>query len=142
MERVIQEFVDRFIAAQPALVERYATTKPESYAQIVKDVVELVRDESDDETPDPERIHEIDDGEYQGTLLFVIGASGYQPSTYWATHTYYGSCSGCDTLQSLDHDWGWEDEEPDLERRKQAAEGYGLIALHLVQRLTLVETTR
>ena len=51
--------------------------------------------------PDPDRITVIDHGDYQGTLLFVVGECGYQPSTYWATSYGYGSCSGCDTLLSI-----------------------------------------
>lgn len=50
-----------------------------------------------------DRIHEIDDGCYQGTLLYVIPQDTYQPS-YWeyvATYVYYGSCSGCDTLLGI-----------------------------------------
>ena len=44
----------------------------------------------------------IDDGDYQGTLLFLIPFNTYQPSAYeyLMTHVYYGSCSGCDALQS------------------------------------------
>ena len=48
-------------------------------------------------------LHEIDDGDYQGTLLYIIPKKTYQPS-YWeyvATYVYYGSCSGCDTLLGI-----------------------------------------
>lgn len=58
-------------------------------------------------TPDPERIHRVDDGHYQGTLVFVVAETGYQPSQYWATKVNYGSCSGCDTLQRI---LGWSEE--------------------------------
>ena len=45
----------------------------------------------------------IDDGDYQGTLLYLIPKKTYQPAEYDYLMTYvgYGSCSGCDTLQSL-----------------------------------------
>lgn len=48
-------------------------------------------------------IHVIDDGEYQGTLIFLIPFDCYQPSCedYLMTYVYYGSCSGCDTLQAI-----------------------------------------
>ena len=52
---------------------------------------------------DTERITTIDDGDYQGTLLFLIPEDTYQPSEYEYLMTYvdYGSCSGCDTLQAV-----------------------------------------
>lgn len=55
-------------------------------------------------------IHEIDDGDYQGTLLYLIPFKTYQPCEYEYLMTYvgYGSCSGCDTLQSIQ---GYEDEK-------------------------------
>ena len=48
-------------------------------------------------------ITEIDDGDYQGTLLYLIPEATYQPSEYNYLMTYigYGSCSGCDLLQSI-----------------------------------------
>lgn len=52
---------------------------------------------------DLEAIHEIDDGNYQGTLLFLIPFKSYQPREYEYLMTYvgYGSCSGCDALLSI-----------------------------------------
>lgn len=49
------------------------------------------------------RITQIDDGDYQGTLLFVIPFDTYQPEEreYLMTFVGYGSCSGCDTLLNL-----------------------------------------
>ena len=52
---------------------------------------------------DANSITEIDNGDYQGTLLFVIPLKTYQPSEYEHLMTFisYGSCSCCDTLQSI-----------------------------------------
>ena len=52
----------------------------------------------------------IDNGDYQGTLLYLIPRDTYQPSEYEYLMTYveYGSCSGCDTLQSIQI-WSMED---------------------------------
>ena len=49
------------------------------------------------------KIKEIDDGDYQGTLLYLIPEDTYQPdsSEYLMTFVEYGSCSGCDTLQGI-----------------------------------------
>jgi hypothetical protein len=50
-----------------------------------------------------EKITEIDNGSYQGTLLFLIPFDTYQPNEYEYLMTYvgYGSCSGCDALQAI-----------------------------------------
>ena len=49
----------------------------------------------------------IDNGDYQGTQLFLIPFETYQPTEYeyLMTHVSYGSCSGCDTLQAIQN-WG------------------------------------
>lgn len=45
----------------------------------------------------------IDNGDYQGTLLYIIPFKTYQPAEYDYLMTYvgYGSCSGCDTLLEI-----------------------------------------
>jgi len=56
---------------------------------------------------DAENITVVDDGDYQGTQLFLIPEDTYQPFEYQYLMTYvgYGSCSGCDTLQAI-QDYG------------------------------------
>lgn len=72
----------------------------------------------------------IDDGDYQGTQIYIIPIDTYQPDVrdYVMTHNYYGSCSGCDTLQSI-HEY--EDGLPSDEQVKE----FMSLALHLVQKL-------
>ena len=126
---MIKEFVDRFMARKELLEDEFKEDLPSSYKELVKRVVELIT--SKQYTPhaiDPERIHEIDDGDYQGTLLYVIGAKGYQPSTYYYVHVDYGSCSGCDTLEHI----LCLDEE-------QQVKDMMTLALHIVQKLKLLE---
>lgn len=52
---------------------------------------------------DIDNITEINNGDYQGTLIYLIPFDTYQPSEYEYFMTYigYGSCSVCDALQSL-----------------------------------------
>lgn len=52
---------------------------------------------------DIRHITEIDDGEYQGTLLYLIPIDTYQPDEgeYIMTYVNYGSCSGCDILHGI-----------------------------------------
>jgi hypothetical protein len=124
---VIQEFVDRFMAKKPELEAKFREAHPSGYIDIVKAAIEVVTTAEYNDI-DPSRIHAIDDGDYQGTLLFVIAAKGYQPSDYWSVFVSYGSCSGCDTLQAI-HDYG--SEAPTDDQVSQ----YMTLALHIVQEL-------
>lgn len=125
---MIQSFVDRFMAARPQFEERLRQGHPESYQALVRMVIETLTDAEQYDAIDPERIHEIDDGHYQGTLLYVIAAKGYQPSDYWYVKVSYGSCSGCDTLQAIS---GYSGEPPNAEQVKD----YWTLALHIAQGL-------
>ena len=55
---------------------------------------------------DCDNIKCIDDGDYQGTQLYLIPKNTYQPEEYEYLMTYvgYGSCSGCDTLLSIQYE--------------------------------------
>ena len=134
---MIEEFTKRWFAHNHFVVEQFEKQIPKSYADIVKAVVTMLHDENDEyETPDPERIHEIDDGDYQGTLIYVIGAGGYQPSDYWYVKVGYGSCSACDTLESiLEGDYGHENQEESGAWKKNAINELMTLALHVVQGL-------
>ena len=124
---MIKEFVERWEAGKEGLRERYRKERPDNYEAIVRNVVELLHDEDEYNSIDPKRIHVIDDGDYQGTLVFVIASSGYQPHKYWYVRVYYGSCSGCDALESIRE---WEDEISEEETN-----GYMTLSLHVVQKL-------
>ena len=71
---------------------------------VVKHILNGDIDESSEyEQWDDTRITIVDNGDYQGTLLFIIPQKTYQPQEfeYLITYVNYGSCSGCDTLQSI-----------------------------------------
>ena len=76
---------------------------------------------------DTENILVIDD--YQGTQVFILHREQYQPSVedYVYTNTYYGSCSGCDTLLSINE---YEDGLPS----ESQINDYMDLCLHLLQR--------
>lgn len=93
-----------------------------NYGYLVKLVVEnILNDETNDycDTWDSENITTIDNGDYQGTLLFLIPTGAYQPSEYEYLMTYvgYGSCSGCDTLQGI-QSCPWHDVKPTEQQLK------------------------
>lgn len=74
-----------------------------NYENLVVEVVKTILNIGSEFTWDSDHITEIDDGDYQGTLLYLIPRDTYQPSEYEYLITYvnYGSCSFCDVLQSI-----------------------------------------
>jgi len=125
---MIEDFIKKWEAGKLEIEKSFRNSHPDEYKTIVKAVVGVLGADSDYGVPDPERIHVIDDGDYQGTLLFVIAAKGYQPNDYWAVKVGYGSCSGCDILQSISD---YSTDPPSDEQVKD----YMTLALHIVQGL-------
>ena len=140
---MIKKFVNRFMKAKPELKKKFSEDFVHSYADIVKITLSAIAinfedepEESEDDQYYPDldtnNIHEIDDGHYQGTKLFVIPEYGYQPSTYYAVFVSYGSCSCYDTLQGIS-DFGMDDKPT-----KENVKDYMTLALHIVQGLKII----
>lgn len=129
---MIKDIVERFMQAKPKLEKRLKEAHPGTYETLVQMVVEAINPCRLPELPDHDRIVEIDHGDYQGTVVFVIGEAGYQPDTYWYVQIAYGSCSACDTLQGIQ---GYDDTPPTNEQVRQ----YMTLALHIVQRMKVME---
>ena len=125
---MIQELVEAWDKNKTKLEEWLKANHPESYKQLFKKVIELVIN-SDDDKYDIEKMTVIDNGDYQGTQLFIIPEETYQPSAdqYLFTHNYYGSCSGCDSLQAIRE---YDDNPPTEAQIKD----YMGLALNLIQR--------
>lgn len=119
---MIKKFVKAWEEKKHLVRAVFEAAHPGSYLEVVRAVVEIMPE------MDAERIHAIDDGHYQGTLIFVIPEEGYQPSSYWFVKVDYGSCSGCDTLERIRN---YCDEKPTPEQ----VDDYMTLALHIVQRL-------
>lgn len=136
---MIEEFTKKWFAKNHLVRQKFEEKFPDDYDDIVKAVVTMLHDEDEYNTPDPKRIHKIDDGDYQGTLVYVIGKTGCQPGTYWYVKVYYGSCSGCDTLEHIrDTATDWEEnwnERVDDQRKKEGVDQLMTLALHIVQGL-------
>lgn len=99
------------------------------YTDIVKGIFEVVINPSiqrDYDKYDIEKMTVVDDGDYQGTQIYLIPKDTYQPNDteYIVTSNYYGSCGGCDALMHCQ----W------LER-EEMIDGIMTIALHLVERM-------
>lgn len=132
---MIQKFVERFDKNKSQIEAAFKAKHPEAYIDVVREVIKAVTNNDGYDEIDPERIHQIDDGDYQGTLLFVIAEKGYQPSDYWFVKVGYGSCSGCDTLQAIND--SWDDKPPTDDQVSQ----YMTLALHIVQGLKFMGDT-
>lgn len=103
-----------------------------SYTHIVKKIIELVLNDSSDESMkiDPEEISVIDDGYYQGTQIFFFHRMTYKPEVedYYWTNNYYGSCSGCDALLGISQ---YEYGLPNSDQVSQ----YMNLSLNLIQKI-------
>lgn len=131
---MITELVTRFDANRKNLHAQFLANRPDSYKAILQALIVAIAsdDYADDQLDlDVTRITAVDHGDYQGTILFVIAAKGYQPSRFWTTMVGYGSCSGCDTLQAI------SDYSSDAVTDSQA-NGYVTLALHLLQQMKAV----
>jgi hypothetical protein len=130
---MIQELITQWEENKHKLEEYFKTTKQEeysSYKQIVIKVFELCLPKADEYSGfDLSKMTVIDDGDYQGTQIFIIPKDVIQPTSgdYVMTNTYYGSCSGCDTLKRI---CSYEYDLPTDEEVKK----YMTLALHLVQK--------
>ena len=148
---MVPKFVAIFMKHKDTMRAHFAKKFPQDYYTIVQEVIECINgyrepkcyeslplvpnfcDQEEDTlhpVPDPERIHEIDDGTYQGKLIYIIGEYGPDPDVYWYTHLSYGSCELCDLLQGI----AANEENPDEQLDDLMA-----LALHIVQSLKPLE---
>lgn len=138
---MIKEFVKSWDKHKDELKDFFKNNTPSNYSDY-EDIVKLLFEKVinvdlvyDSEKFDIENIKIIDDGDYQGTQIFIIHRDSYQPgiNEYVYTHTYYGSCSGCDTLLAiLDYNY-------DEKLNEQQVEDLMQLALHLLQRCKYME---
>lgn len=132
---MIPEFVQAWDANKDKLKAAFIGGEEEfgSYQALVKALLVYVVNpylkEIGKDTYNTERIHEIDDGEYQGSLLYVIPKNHYQPlfSDYLLTYAEYGSCPLCDLLEGIC-------ESYDKEHPEETADSLMSLCLHLLQR--------
>ena len=133
---MISDFVYDWNLSKEDLEEYISTHKLKEYADSYKDLVKTLfkyvinlEETNDYDRYDIDDIKVIDDGDYQGTQIFILHRDTYTPSIrhYVYTSNYYGSCSGCDTLLSIT---GYHlDELPSKEQVKKLM----TLFLHLLQ---------
>ena len=136
---MIQKAIDKFISNKDKL---FNEKLPESYSDIFKSVIDLIKDEYDNDLNfDSNRITMIDHGDYQGNQLFIIACDDYQPSNYWWVDVSYGSCSGCDTFQNIIEKISFKDKDDEdyFETLEEVKKELRVLALHMVQKLKVLE---
>lgn len=133
---MIKEFCLAWEKNKEKLEEYFRNTEQseyDSYYELVKLLFDIVINSElgnlEGDKYDTKGILTIDDGDYQGTQIFILHKDTYQPciKDYVHTNTYYGSCSGCDTLQGI-HEY-----EHGLPSESQVND-YMDLCLHLLQR--------
>lgn len=135
---MIQEFVARWESKKHIAREIFSSTHPENYKSLVTTVMRVLHDEDawDGKTPSFNTIHEIDDGSYQGVLVYVIPCEDVSPYHYWYVMIDYGSCSGCDTLERIREDYEFSDDQDNSKiPNERQINDYMTLALHVVQRI-------
>ena len=123
---MIQEFINRYMERKDVIRTALSEKHPDTYKDLVRLVVDTVSDGKYREM-DAENIVEINQGDYQGTLVYLIPEKGYQPHDYWYLRVWYGSCSGCDTLEGI-REYGY-DKKPDVGQ----VNDYMTLTLHIVE---------
>lgn len=140
---MIKEFIEKWENNKKYLEEYFRTHKQkdyDTYTSIVKKIIEIIINENelsdyDSLDYDYKNLSVIDDGDYQGTQIFIAHKNTYQPfiEDYIYTSNHYGSCSGCDTLKSI-HEYN-TDEYPSEEQIKD----YMSLSLHLIQNFRMMK---
>ena len=131
---MIREIISQWDERKSVLRAHLQENHPGGYADLLDRILRLVVNEpiggAFSDSLDPDCVTVVDDGHYQGVQLFLIPLGRYQPGPddYVWFDNYYGSCSGCDTYQSIR---GYYDEPPTPDQVEQ----YMSLALHMVQRM-------
>ena len=136
---MIKEFVEKWEKNKNELEQYFRKTRQKEYQDyetLVKLLFKFIinNGEYDINKYDIEDIKIIDDGSYQGTEIFILHKDTYQPSVeeYVYTYVYYGSCSCCDTLQSINN---YNNDIPTENQIKD----YMTLELHLLQKCKYFE---
>lgn len=144
---MIKEFCLAWEKNKPHLEEYFRTHEQNQY-QIYQDLVKLLFDmvinpEIPDNTPwtygdkfDTGSIRVINDGNWQGTLIFILHRNRYNPSIdqYVYTSVEYGSCCGCDTLLCINCEGTCDDLPTDTQ-----VKDYMTLCLHLLQNCVMMK---
>jgi len=90
---MIQDFIDKWNKNKNKLRSVIETQQWESYKELVKIIIDNILNEGEEEEYkqyNSDEITVVDDGDYQGTQLFLFHIDTYQPNVekYIITDTY------------------------------------------------------
>ena len=128
---MIKEFVERWELNKHKL-EKHLTENEistyDSYKELFELLLNLVINDENDYSKFG-NIVELNDGDYQGTYIFIANKETYQPDAndYITSYVSYGSCSGCDTLLNIT---GYSSKLPN----KNQVDDLMTLCLHMLQR--------
>lgn len=129
---MIQKAVEKWEEKKQEIRNDFENKFPKNYEELVTTTLTYIYDKEHLRF-DVKNMTELDHGDYQGTLLYILPKDTYQPSAYWAVKVDYGSCSGCDSLQYIQENYG-SYLASDL-TKERAIDDLMVLALHIVQRL-------
>lgn len=126
---MIQELVAQWEQNKEKLRESFVRVAPSSYDDIFTRLfLEVLTDKKYETT----QITTIDNGDHQGTRIFIIPEDTYQPceNDYLVCGVSYGSCSGCDTFEGIISDGSYGEKLTEGQLNDLMT-----LALHMVQSL-------
>lgn len=133
---MIEDFVKRWDENKENLRKNFLVSHPESYKNILERLIsEVINPNQEDYMPRMADIETNTFGDWEGTQVFIIPENSPYPHTFWVTKVYYGSCSGCDTLQMIESESNYNDEGDPLPPNEKQVDGYMTLALHMLQRM-------
>lgn len=133
---VIPEFVAVWDKHKSELEDSFRARHPEDYHDVVKQVVKLLDRHSDEcghTAPNPDAIQVLNFGCYQGDYLYVVSEWKSSLTDSWYVKVSYGSCSGCDTLESIKSDSEHDEDWNVLPPTESQVSDYMTLALHIIQ---------
>lgn len=132
-----QEIIKRWDMNNAALREYIANNnQPGSYSALVKAVISQVLNNGVNDYWEQfsEDFIKIDDGDYRGTLLFILHKNVDAPSVrhYYYCDIRYGSCSACDAFLSV------REQSYDKTPTEKQVNGYMKLCLHIIQQIKTI----
>lgn len=137
---MIKNFIKAWDKNNKLLLKEFKKNMPSGYADIVKKLVCIVinpfLEDINKAVLDIDNMTIIDDGDYQGTQIFIIPFDFYQPDVndYAITHNEYGLCSGCDTYLNIVSRCEYDENEKKIITSDEMVKDFHTLALHILQK--------
>ena len=111
-------------------ISKTEQSKYSSYKSLVKLIIKYVVN-TKEKLYNEKKIRVVDSNGYHGIQIFLVPEIRYEVFKYLTTCVNYGSCSGCDTLISIQN-YGLEIPS------EEQVNDYMTLLLHLVQNIKII----